>query len=193
MTLFVGWYLFNNIMEDKTGNRPLIDPIQLTIDGANILKNEPNLKGVTKPGGRIFGEALGNIPFGQTLAAQYPEYGMNIGGVEFPNRKELFGREDPTRFGSGLMLTKGIADPLYKLLPPFGGGQLKKTIEGVSLWNEGKAKTKAGSTQYKVDQTPANLVRAMIFGKSGLPETQAYYNKKNIPKVKSTGGNPFDN
>jgi len=99
-------------------------------------------------------------------------------GNQTPTRKEIFGRNDPTRFGTGLLVNKGISDPLFKVLPPFGGAQIKKTIQGIKAVNKGKSETVAGKFQYKINKTPGNKVKASLFGKSSLPESQAYYDKK---------------
>jgi hypothetical protein len=185
-TLFVALYLFNNVIEKTTGNRPALDPINAVKDGVNDIINEPNMSGVTKAGGRLFGEVLSNIPFGQTLAGFYPEYGNSI----LPARKEFFGEEDPTRFGGGILSTKAFQDPLFKLGMPFGGGQLKKSLQGLSAVAEGKSKTKSGETQYKIDETIPNYIRGTLFGKPGLPETQEFYNKKKSGT--KSGTNPFN-
>lgn len=175
MTLFVIVWLFNNKTEKMTGNRLIMDPIDATVDGINMIKQDPSVKGWTSAGGRLAGEALGNIPFGQTIAAQYNEYGYPSLGL--PSRKKLFGDEDPTRFGTGFTVTKGLTDPLFKVLPAYGGAQIKKTLQGLSAVAAGKVTDKNGDIQYRVDQTPMNIFKGAVFGKQGLPETQAYYNK----------------
>ena len=181
LTLFVIIWLFNNQTEKMTGNRLIFDPIDATTDGIGFIQDEPNIKGLVKGTGRLAGELLGNIPFGQTIAAQYPEFGIKSVGL--PTRRALFGDEDPTRFGTGLTISKGFLDPLYKIVPPLGGAQIKKTITGISTWLKGKKTNTEGDFQYKIDQTPVNLIKAGIFGPQGLPQTQAYYEKKNAPKT----------
>lgn len=192
-SLFITIHLFNDLSEKITGNRIALDPIQAVKDGIEILKNDKFLGGVVKAGGRLAGEIFSNIPFGQTIASVYPEYGANIFGKKTPSRRELFGKSDPTRYGGGLLTTKALSDPLYKIVLPFGGGQLKKSIQGVRAVRKGKSTNIEGDWQYKIDKNVPNLFRASLFGKPGLPETQAYYRKKNNPKKTSSGKNPFDN
>lgn len=193
-TLLVALYLTNNLSEYLTGNRTVLDPIKAVADGIDTLQNEPDLSGATKAGGRLFGEVLSNIPLGQNIASVYPEFGTTIAGVKVPTRKELFGRNDPTRFGGGLMSTKALSDPLFKILPPFGGGQLKKTIEGVSTYNKGMSTTPEGRFKYGVEKTPSNLFRGAAFGQYSFPEAKKYYNKKSYPKGSSSNssGSSFD-
>lgn len=190
-TLFTSLYLLNDGTEKLTGNRLALDPIQMTLDGIQILNNEPTPTGALKTGGRVAGEFLSNIPFGQTLASMYPEYGTTVAGIKVPTRKQLFGREDPTRYGSGLLSTKALTDPLFKIFPPFGGSQLKKTIQGVSAVSAGKSTNVSGDWQYKIAPTGANFLRASLFGKSGTPESQAYYAKQTAPKKTNTSANRY--
>jgi hypothetical protein len=185
-TLFVTLYLLNSLVEKTTGTRPLLDPIQATTDGVKELVAEPNLTGVTKAGGRLFGEVLSNLPVGQTVASVYPEYGATIAGVKIPTRKEFFGRADPTRFGGGILSSQALSDPLFKILPPFGGYQLEKSLKGISTVNQGKSTTSGGSWQHPVDKTPTNYVKASLFGKYALPESRDYYKKKEAPKSTSS-------
>jgi hypothetical protein len=164
----------------------VLDPINAMKDGVTDVINEPNLSGITKAGGRLFGEILSNVPGGQTLAGFYPEFGNSI----LPTRKEFFGEEDPTRFGSGVLSTKALTDPLFKIAMPYGGAQLKKTLQGLSAYGAGKSETKSGNFQYEINQTVPNLLRAGLFGKQGLPETQQFYNKKTTGT--KSGANPFN-
>ena len=189
MTLFAGLYITNSIVEKITGNRPVLDPIQMTLDAATALQNEQ----YAMAGGRVAGEVLANIPLGQTAAALYPEYGTTMFGQKLPSRKQLFGRVDPTRFGGGPLVVKGATDPLFKILPPFGGAQIKKTIQGVQAYNKGKSTNVSGDLQYKIKQTPSNFAAAALFGKSATKEGKAYYDKQNAPKkTKNTKTNPFN-
>jgi len=184
-TLFASIYILDGVFEKTTGSRPLFDPIEAIADGIAELQAEPNMTGATKAGGRLFGEVLSNLPGGPAIAQQYPEYGAKPFGVQLPNRRELFGAADPTRFGSGFLMSQAFTDPLFKGILPYGGGQIKKTLQGIAAVNQGESTTAAGATQYPVEQTPFNLFRAATMGKYALPEAQKYYQKKDAPKGSS--------
>lgn len=179
-TLFLSLYIFNNLYEKTTGQRLLLDPIKAIKDGLTTIQNEPKKtkgEGYVKAGGRLFGEALSNLPAGSTLASTvYPEYGNSV----LPTRKELFGKADPTRFGNGILATKVITDP-YNLLP-FGGKQLKKSVEANMALNDKKVKSSADKFLYKVKDTNMNRLKGTLFGKQGLSETNQYYNKESKKK-----------
>lgn len=175
-TLFVSGYLMNKAAEKIRGSDVTFDPIQATLDALEAYNEEEDKKtGALRAGGRIAGEVLSNVPLGQSVAAIYPEYGGTIGDTKLPTRKDLFGEGDPTRFGSGLLSAKGLQDPLFKVLPPFGGAQIKKTIEGVQAVNRGHSESKAGKVQYPIEQTPQRYLQAGAFGKYSVPEAREYF------------------
>lgn len=155
-TLFLSTYLLNNAVQKVTGNRIGFDPIQAMQDAFD--PEEP-LSPVERVG-RLGGEVLSNVPFGQTVAALYPEYGINGG----PTRKELFGRQDPTRFGSGLLVTKGVTDPLFKVLPAYGGGQIKKMLQGTKAIVEGGKFDKNDRLQYPINDSLLSKIQKIVFG-----------------------------
>jgi hypothetical protein len=114
--LAVSNYLFNMGAEKITGSGTTFDPINAMIEA--IEEEDTNL---LQKAGRMGGEVVSNMPAGQTIAAMVPE--------DF--RKKYFGKNDPSRYGSGLLVMKGIQDPLTKIIPPYGGAQIKKTYEGL--------------------------------------------------------------
>jgi hypothetical protein len=182
--LSVSLWMANNIIEKITGNRPVMDPIDMVWDSVNSLQDE----NYALAGGRIFGEALSNIPLGQTAAVLYPEYGMSIFGKQTPTRRELFGSSDPTRFGgAGPLVVKGVSDPFYKFVTPYGGNQLKKTVEGLASYMKSKSTASDGDFQYKIDKTPENFFKSVLFGKNATTNAQEYYEKKEAESNKSKG------
>jgi hypothetical protein len=193
--LLLGNYLFNNAVQSVTGSRVTFDPINameeaLSEDNTNLFQKgynflakgeKPTLNKDITPlqlGGRVGGEVLSNVPLGSTFASQLPE----------ATRMKYFGRTDPTRFGTGLMLTKGLQDPLYKLLPPMGGGQIKKSIEGLKSVQilpkdlQGNKQEVSGSynkdkLRFPVEKTPANIAKAALFGQYSSKEAVEYFRR----------------
>lgn len=179
VTFFVASYLMNRMAEKIRGNDVSFDPIQAGIEAIEAYAEEDDKTlGVLRAGGRLFGEVLSNLPGGQTVAAMYPEYGATIGDTKLPTREKLFGEGDPTRFGSGLLASKGLTDPLYKIIPPYGGAQIKKTIEGLGTINKGYSESKTGRVRFPVDKNLINTVQAGAFGQYSVPEARAYFKNK---------------
>lgn len=176
--LFVANYLMNRVAEQVRGSDVVFDPINALIEGfRNQAKDEPIQGRALKTVGRLTGEALSNIPMGQTIANVYPEKGFNIPGVGQISRSELFGEGDPTRFGTGLVVG-GLRDPLYKILPAFGGAQIKKTYEGTKALIEGEQRSKDEKPLFDVPFTPSNIIRAPLYGPYATSEGQEYSEAK---------------
>lgn len=173
VALYVANFMLNKAMEATRGSGVVFDPIDATIESLTEEDISP-----LQRAGRLAGEVVSNLPLGSTIASIYPEYGTDT----LPTRKELFGRNDPTRFGPGLLAAKGLSDPLYKVLPGFGGGQIQKTVSGVSALAKGGAYTSDGTKlKYPVKRTPANIVRGVLFGQYSFPEAKEYYENNRRP------------
>jgi hypothetical protein len=172
MLLVANW-LFNRGAEEVRGSPVVFDPIQAMIDAFEEKDTTPLQKA-----GRLGGEIVSNIPLGQTLTPLF---------MDEAQRRRYLGKEDPSRFGSGILLSKGIKDPLFKILPPFGGYQLEKTLKGANaLRNKGVYEndilggvvTDRGKKKYSVAPTLPNLPKGLLFGPGGLEETRKHYEKK---------------
>jgi hypothetical protein len=68
---------------------------------------------------------------------------------------------------------------------PYGGGQLKKTVEGTAAAERGYAETSDGRVKYPIHQSAANALRAALFGPSAVPEAREYYNEDRRPLSKA--------
>jgi hypothetical protein len=186
VTLFVSNWLLNQAFERVTGSGVVLDPIDAIYEAATVEDAS-----VLQRAGRIAGEVLSNVPLGQTATLLYPQYGKNVNGMELPTRKELFGDNDPTRFGSGLLVAGAITDPLFKFVLPFGGNQLKKTISGVDALVRGGSYTENVLTtglrieepklRFPVESTPQNTLRAALFGPYATSEGQEYARENRRP------------
>ena len=206
---FIVGHIMNRIVKEVRGSDVIFDPIQAIIDGYEEYEKEDNKKvGALKTGGRIAGEFFSNapglpgLPTGQTLANIYPKYGKEVFGYKLPARNQFFGEGDPTRFGSGGVsdvITGGIQDPLYKIIPPFGGSQIKKTTDGVKTLLNGYAENAAGKVMTPVERNATNVMRGVLFGKNATGEMQDYFDNKQTPlseeqteKFKIGGNKYFD-
>lgn len=192
-TLMVGNYLFNEAAENLTGNRVVFDPINAMMDA--LSEEDANAGTVV---GRMAGEIGSNIPIGNVIASTL---------FDDSTRKKYFGNSDPARYGTGVVtpvLTKAgssllkfaggekidnlapdLLDIGSKLILPFGGAQLKKTVEGVKAVNAGGdySINTAGekSLKYPILKTPGNYIKAGVFGKYALPEAKEYYDNARRP------------
>lgn len=184
-TLAVSSFLMNRVAEKIKGSDVSFDPVNAVYEGVQMLQNEPNKgRGAIKFGGRVGGEVLSNIPLGQTLASLYPEYGFDIPGVGKMTRRELFGSGDPTRFGTTIGALPGaLKDPLFKVIPPFGGVQLKKTIEGTRSFLQGGISDKSGQQQFTTPDSLITGAQMAAFGKYAPQEARNYFKRSETPEA----------
>lgn len=173
VTLYLGAWMFNKAMEEVRGSKIVFDPIDAIYDAFT----DKDISGWEK-GGRLAGEVLSNIPLGQTAASFYPEYGTK----NLPTREDFFGDRDPNRFGSGLLVAKGVQDPLFKILPPFGGAQIQKTLKGLdALKKEAVYNQDGDKLKYPVETDPLNALKGLMFGQGGFRETKDFYENERKP------------
>lgn len=180
-TFSVGMYLMNRGAESIRGSDVGFDPLNAMLDSLDIAREEEGENKGLRIAGRLSGEVLSNLPIGQTAAAMYPESGFSIGDNKMPTREEFFGDADPTRFGGGLLAMKALQDPLYKVLPPFGGQQIKRTIDGISSYSKGASETKSGRVRFPIDKTPGNFAKSALFGQYSTSNARSYFDNDKKP------------
>jgi len=185
MVYSVATWVMNRVAKEIRGNDVAFDPIQAMLDAyQSYQEEEDKTKGALLAGGRLAGEVLSNMPGGSVPASWYKEAGAKdvFGtGIDLPTREKLFGDKDPTRFGGGILASKALSDPLYMLVPPFGGRQIKQTIEGSKTLTKGYAENSSGKVMTPVDTGVANTVRGLLFGKNAIGEVQDYYDNNQTP------------
>lgn len=199
--LFISNFLLNEAFENIRGSGVTFDPIGAIIDGAK--QGETFGDKLLESGKAIGGEVFTNLPLGSSVAAAYPEYGATIGGVQTPTRKELFGTNDPTRFGTGLPIVKALSDPLKSFVLPYGGSQVKKTYEGAKATglipqkiitgkdeegNVEKTKvkmpvsvSKSGKIRTTLTPTIPKVAQALAFGGYASQEVQDFFERSGVP------------
>lgn len=200
--LYAANYGLNEVMEYVRGSRVVFDPIEAVKSA--VEDSEGLGDAAMKIPSSLAGEVLSNIPLGSTVAQLTPEYAASTqieipealqkvlpkdlvsekGTLRIPSREELFGENDPTRFGTKLPLARTLESPtsfLSSFALPFGGQQAKKTMQGLKTVKEGKALSRSKRLQTPVDPTLSTTIKAGLFGKSGIPEVQEYYEADSPP------------
>jgi hypothetical protein len=204
-----GAYVLNTALEMLTGYAPAFDPLRILWDFFEDLftveDDENALTNVTGAVGNMATETLSSVPYASAAMAML---GMGNGRLPLPSY-------DLTRVGNALsaltdseedspnkvnyiaeQLWKGAVAPTATMLLPFGGNQLKKTVEGLSTMAQGGLYTqskKGEQLQTEVNNDflslpgAANWVRAALFGKSAISEVRDYYDNDGTPlSVKKT-------
>ena len=179
--VFTGAYLFNAVYHQLTGRDSAFDPIGMIADafGFDPLDDDEDKK--KKSGVDIA------LDLGENVAEQIPFVGGLIGGGRVPLfsavpefdklTKEYENGYDGKRIA--LDAAKSAANSAAYLLLPFGGGAVKKALEGAATVYAGGSysldKNGEKILQFpQYGQSPRDWAQAMLFGKSSLQGAQEW-------------------
>ena len=193
--MFVGAYLYNQLSEKLTGRKSAFSPIDIVKDA---------IKTSTNPNMGTF-EKVSTIS--KDVADELPFIGGFLGGGRLPVSGALPSVSALTEAGIGLSTGEMDSDTALKkignemkkpaayLLPPMGGGQIKKTIEGLSMYSDDKpvagSYTDSGNLRFTADNSTWGKIKAGIFGQYSSDSANEYIDsgfktidKKNIDELK---------
>ena len=192
--IFAGAYLFNQVYHQLTGRDSALDPIGMIVDAFGLGDDDDKDK-KKKSGVDIA------LDLGENVAEQIPFVGGLLGGGRvpissaFPDfgklKEEYENGYDKKRIA--LDAAKSAANSAAYLLLPFGGGAVKKALEGAATVYAGGSysldKNGEKILQFPTyGQSPRDWAQAMLFGKSSLPGAQEWadddYNSLNADETK---------
>ena len=161
-------WVFNNLFEEVTGRRPTIDPIYMLA----------TLTGINKSGrGRPFTERL--APAAKDFVGQIPFGNLLVEGGRFPvtaGVPDVNAMLDKPTLGTAV---RELSKPLFYLAPPFGGGQIKKTLGGMVDFAKGVSETPSGDERYGIHRDIRNFMQGFLFGGNAFPEAVKYWSQPN--------------
>ena len=190
--VFTGAYLFNAVYHQLTGRDSAFDPISIVGDAFDLdpleliaeafgLGDDDDKDKKKKSGVDIA------LDLGENVAEQIPFVGGLLGGGRvpissaFPDfsklKEEYENGYDKKRIA--LDAAKSAANSAAYLLLPFGGGAVKKALEGAATVYAGGSysldKNGEKILQFpQYGQSPRDWAQAMLFGKSSLPGAQEW-------------------
>lgn len=192
--IFAGAYLFNQVYHQLTGRDSALDPIGMIVDAFGL--DDDDDKDKKKKSGVDIA-----LDLGENIAEQIPFVGGLLGGGRvpissaFPDfgklKEEYENGYDNKRIA--LDAAKSAANSAAYLLLPFGGGAVKKALEGAATVYAGGSysldKNGEKILQFpQYGQSPRDWAQAMLFGKSSLPGAQEWadddYNSLNADETK---------
>lgn len=82
----------------------------------------------------------------------------------------------PDKYGNVPETTGERLAPIFKATVPFvpAGAQIKKTVEGLSAYDQGQSTTAGGNTRFEVEQNPQQLALAALLGQFATSGGQDY-------------------
>lgn len=194
--IFAGAYLFNQVYHQLTGRDSALDPIGMIADAFGFDPFDDEDKDKKKKSGVDIA-----LDLGENIAEQIPFVGGLLGGGRvpissaFPDfgklKEEYENGYDNKRIA--LDAAKSAANSAAYLLLPFGGGAVKKALEGAATVYAGGSysldKNGEKILQFPTyGQSPRDWAQAMLFGKSSLKTAQEWadddYNSLNADETK---------
>lgn len=194
--VFTGAYLFNAVYHQLTGRDSAFDPIGMIADAFGFDPFDDDDKDKKKKSGVDIA-----LDLGENVAEQIPFVGGLLGGGRvpissaFPDfgklKEEYENGYDKKRIA--LDAAKSAANSAAYLLLPFGGGAVKKALEGAATVYAGGSysldKNGEKILQFPTyGQSPRDWAQAMLFGKSSLKTAQEWadddYNSLNADETK---------
>jgi|GEM_PF-859922 len=204
LKFFLGAWLYNELYEYFIGRRPALDPIGILNDtigditGYQLPNTLDMITGAVKgkaPNFKTQKEGLdaAGINLTENVAGSLPFVGGLIGGGRLPISNAL---PNLGNIGSSVLdiisgdgstrkswdtIGKEVLKPTAYILPPFGGGQLKKAYQGIrAVIESGKYSVDSEGRdilQYPVYndnplKTGANVIQAALFGPTALKTGQ---------------------
>lgn len=192
--IFAGAYLFNQVYHQLTGRDSALDPIGMIVDAFGL--DDDDDKDKKKKSGVDIA-----LDLGENIAEQIPFVGGLLGGGRVPIssafpafgklKEEYENGYDGKRIA--LDAAKSAANSAAYLLLPFGGGAVKKALEGAATVYAGGSysldKNGEKILQFpQYGQSPRDWAQAMLFGKSSLKTAQEWadddYNSLNADETK---------
>ncbi len=178
-TAFLGAYMYNALYSSLVGRDAAFDPIAIVEDllkdlfddeeePKDIIMNLANnvIEEVPFVGGLIGG---GRIP----MSSAFP-----YSGYTNPFESMLTDVSE----GNGKNFGKELLKPLYYLAMPVAGGQIKKTVEGLSMFSDDHpiagSYTASGNLRFPVEKTIGNVVQAGLFGQYASKSARKYFDEE---------------
>jgi hypothetical protein len=180
-----GAFAMNQLIGLVSGNEPLPDYLDAAIESLKDWfgdDDETTGEKAIQTGQRLLSETVKFNPFVSSAANLLPK----------ETRKTVFGEDSelsrfegvPAPIGvvqNAIDVGKNVAngdvkkarDSALKLMP--GGNQIRKTLQGKELIQDGAKLDKNGKVQYEAPESPLGKAQALLFGPSSTKNAREYY------------------
>lgn len=168
--MFVGAWMYNQLTEKVVGRKASFSPIDTIKEIYDTATND-NLK-ITDKSADILENLTQDIPF--------------VGGLVGGGRLPISSVANPLNVIKGESTVKDELKKLgYYTILPFGGGQLKKTVEGASLYTNKKeikgSYTSKGDLRFEAKDNPLSVAQNLLFGQYSSKSAREYFAKGYAP------------
>ena len=163
-------WLLNAGYEKVTGRRPAIDPIEYFKQV--VFPNKDDQRDFSERLIQSLADSAGQLPFSSSIFT-----GLNLIGVdEYKGVKFNQGRYPLASIKPNSLKPSELVKPIIYLNPFGGGGQAKKTYDGISSFFAGEVKSSFGKVSFDVEKNPWTFFQMSVFGKYSTKSGTKYIN-----------------
>lgn len=176
--MFFGAYAYNALYSSLTGRDAAFDPIRIIENLLAGIFDDDEEKEPTEIA----------VDFAEDVLQEIPFVGGMLGGGRIPISAAMpydgvwdaiTGTAQDVADKDYANLTKEWLNPLYYLAMPMGGGQIKKTVEGLSMFSDehpvSGSYTTSGNMRFPVEKTFGNVLQAGLFGQYSSKNAREYF------------------
>ena len=166
--IFAGAWIYNQITDKIVGRKSAFSPID-TADEIFSIVNNKKIKNIEKSS-KVLENISQDIPF--------------IGGLLGGGRLPISSVANPISILKG---ESSISDEtkklLYYTLLPFGGGQLKKSVEGATMYTHDipGSYTKSEKLRFEANKSVLGVIQNILFGQYSSKEAREYFDNEYLP------------
>ena len=190
--LFGTSFVFNKLMTALTGSDVMIDPIEMLMKIFNPDDNDKTLEQRTE---EVLGDLINNLPMASIFTGGRIPISDAFNGITTLGKK-MIGQTDD--FGNEIKWSDvgdEFKESIAYWIMPTGYGQLKKTIKGLSMYDDklpiSGSYTKTGNLRFTADESAGGILKSVLFGQYASDEAQEYIDsgyksisKNNIEELK---------
>ena len=182
-TAFIGANVYNVLMEMLTGSTAAFDPLGVIWE---LLKDlglfdDDEEKEPAEIATNLIDNVVEELPFvgGLFGGGRVPISSALPYGDEYDNG--LSGFIGDISEGEWKNIVKEMMNPVLNVALPVAGGQIKKTVQGLRMFNTDEKHPVAGSytdkgeLRFPVEDTPGNRIQAALFGQYASENAREYF------------------
>ena len=175
--LAVVQHLFGKAFESVAGYNPAFDIIGVLVKTLGLDDEEEDDDTALDNIEQGFLELMGDLPYTSTLTGGRVPISSALPITQFFTGKDQYGNEKSR--------VETVAEALPYFVLPGGYGQIKKTTQGLSMFDDdlpiAGSYTDSGNLRFPVEKTLPNVAQAAVFGQWASKNAREYFDNEYAP------------
>ena len=191
MKMFIGAWLYNLFSEKITGRKAAFSPIDMIKDDYDVITSDMDFSKKVETLAKETSQEMpfiggimggGRLPIQGAIPYENP---LSMVLSTFEDMGKAFGDDEGKKKTAINNLKKEWSKPFFYLALPVAGGQIKKSVEGLSMYDKNLpiagSYTSAGKLRFEADTSPLGVVQSAIFGQYASENAREYFDKGYTP------------